>query len=235
MTRRALKIGFGIAFLVVGLFATIGGVALMSLVGPDGRFELPETTARSDGHALVFDAIYVRGNLPTSGSLSTSLDIEVVGHDGDLFVGIASSREVGRYLAGVPYDRVVRIDWPGGADTEPVPGSGEPAGPPGQQTWWEVSDEGASATVSWTVQEGDWTVVVMNADGSADVAVSGAVGVELPVLGPVSVGLLLVGIAILLLGVLVTVSGAKTPKPEPSPLAAPRPSDGGDAPPRPDA
>lgn len=236
MTKRALKIGFGIAFLIVGLFITIGGVALTSLVGPDGRFEMPETRAHSRGHALVFDAIYVRGNLPTSGSLSTSLGIEVRAYDGDgdVFVGVGPSSRVRRYLMQVAYDRVVSIDWPGGAGTEPVFGDEAPVGPPDQQTWWEASDQGEVASVDWTVQDGDWSVVIMNADGSADVDVAGTVQVELPILGPISIALLVIGIVILAIGTLLTVSGAKTPKaPTASAMIAAPPTAG--PPPRPDA
>jgi hypothetical protein len=236
VTKRALKIGFGIAFLIVGLFTTIGGVALISLVGADGRFEMPETRAHTRGHALVFDAIYVRGNLPTSGSLSATLGLEVRPYDGDgeIFVGVGPSDRVRRYLAEVAYDRVVSIDWPGGAGTEPVGGTGEPAGPPGERTWWEASDEGEVASVDWTVQGGDWSVVIMNADGSADVDVAGTVEVELPVLGPISVGLLIAGVVILAIGVLLTVSGAKTPKTGPSLAGAPPPQSA-EPPRRPDA
>lgn len=236
MTKRALKIGLGIAFLVVGLFVTIFGVALTALVGFDGRFELPETAARSRGYALVFDAIYVRGNLATSGALSATLGIEVRGRDGDdIFVGIGPPDRVERYLADVPYDRVVRVDWPGGAGTEPMGGTGEISGPPGDQGWWETSDQGSTATIDWTVRNGDWVVVIMNADGSRDVDVAGSVSVDLPVLGPISIGTLLVGLAILVVGVLLTVSGAKTPRETPSARPTPPPPGTGAAPPRPDA
>jgi hypothetical protein len=198
VTKRALKIGLGIAFLVVGLFVTIFGVALTALVGFDGRFELPETAARSRGYALVFDAIYVRGNLATSGALSATLGIEVRGRDGDdIFVGIGPPDRVERYLADVPYDRVVRVDWPGGAGTEPMGGTGEISGPPGDQGWWETSDQGSTATIS--------------------------------------IGTLLVGLAILVVGVLLTVSGAKTPRETPSARPTPPPPGTGAAPPRPDA
>lgn len=240
MAKRGLKIGFGIAFLVVGLFTGIFGVALVSLVGPDGRFEMPEADARSRGHALVFDAIYVRGNLPSSGSLSTTLSIEAraVG-DADVFLGVGPSNRVRRYLTGVAYDRVVRVDWPGGVGTEPVTGGGEPRGAPGTQSWWEASDEGKNATLEWVVRDGDWSVVIMNADGSSDVEVAGTVGVSLPVLGPVSIGMLVAAVVILVIGILLAVSGAKTPRaPARGTASATRPvaavSPGG-APPRPDA
>jgi hypothetical protein len=215
VSRRALKLGFGIALLIVGLFTTIAGVALTALVGADGRFELPETTARSRGYALVFDAIYIRGNLATSGSLSATLGIEVRGREGqEIFVGIGPPAEVRDYLGEAAYDRVVRIDWPGGAGTQAIDGAGEPGGPPGDQDWWEASDRGETASLDWTVRDGDWVVVVMNADASRDVDIAGSVAVDLPILGPISIGALLTGLAILIAGVLLTISGAKTAPPE---------------------
>jgi hypothetical protein len=239
MNARALKIGFGVGFLVVGLFVTIAGVALTALVGPDGRFEMPETTARTRGRALVFDAIYVRGNLPTSGSLSATLGIDVEAReDGDVFVGVGPTPRVHRYLADVAYGRVVRIDWPGGAGTEPVRGGRAPDGAPGDQGWWEASDEGPTASVGWTVRDGDWSVVIMNADASAGVDVAGSVEVALPILGPLAIGTLLFGLALIAIGVILTVRSARSPKDRPkqhgaaapaSPFAAASP------PPRPDA
>jgi hypothetical protein len=126
---------------------------------------------------------------------------------------------------------VVRIDWPGGAGTEAVLGDASVPEPPGGQTWWESSDEGDPASVSWTVRDGDWAVVVMNADGSRDVDVAGTVEVELPILGPIAIGMLITGLVILLIGVLMTISGAKAPRAERGtvPIAGPGP------PPRPDA
>ena len=38
-------------------------------------------------------------------------------------------------------------------------------------------------SLTWDPDEGDWTIVVMNADGSAPVRTRAAVGAELPVLG----------------------------------------------------
>lgn len=238
MNARALKIGFGVGFLVVGLFVTIAGVALTALVGPDGRFEMPETTARTRGHALVFDAIYIRGNLATSGSLAATLGIDVrPREDGDVFVGVGPSARVRRYLAGVPYDRVVRVDWPGGAGTEPVRGTGVLDEPPGDQLWWETSDAGPTASVDWTARSGDWSVVIMNADGSAGVDVAGNVDVALPILGPLSIGTLLFGIALLAIGVILTVRGARSPARSAgatAPPTAPVPVAASPPPPRPD-
>ncbi len=227
MTRK-IRIGLGVALVVVGVFATIGGVALLAFVGPDGRFEVPSTRARSAGYALMFDAIYLRDELPADGSLSATLRMSVTGEgDPDVFVGVGPSPLVADYLRGVAVDRVVQVDWPGGVRTEPIGGQREP-GPPGRQTFWVASSEGPSAAVDWTLAAGDWTVVVMNADASRTVDVTGSVTFAVPILGPISIGVFVTGLVMLGGGVLLTVKGARTPRSS-SPLAAAGP------PPRPDA
>lgn len=209
--RRGLKLGLGIPLVVLGFFMTIGGIALVVLVGPDGRFSLPETRASGDGHALVFDAIAIRGDLPQTGSLSTTLDLDVHA-DREVFVGIGPTADVQTYLSGVTVDKVVQVNWPGGVRTEAVNGTRTPA-PPDTRSFWSASDQGNDAKIEWTVSGGDWTIVVMNADASANVDVTGSLSVSLPFLGPTSIVVLVLGLAMLAGGIVLTISGARMPKP----------------------
>jgi len=219
--KRGLKLGFGIPLVLLGLFATLGGIALMVLVGPDGTFTLPETHASSSGNALLFDAIYIRGNLPASGNLSTTVTISVHSDEHPIFIGVGPSSRVASYLHGVSFDRVVQVNWPGGVRTENTPGSRTPP-PPGDQPFWQAMDEGTGErTVRWTVSDGDWAIVVMNEDGSRGLDVFGSVDVKLPILGPASVILLIVALLMLVGGIVLTVSGARTPKTRPVPPGPP--------------
>lgn len=52
----------------------------------------------------------------------------------------------------------------------------------------------------WTVHSGDWTVVVMNPDGSPGVAVRADVGVTSPVLPSLAIGLLVADLTAGLIG-----------------------------------
>lgn len=209
--KRGLKLGFGITMVVIGLLATIGGVAVMVLVGPDGTFSMPDRQAQGDGHALVFDALAIRGDLPTSGDLATTLDLTVHGVSQDVFVGIGPTPMVRNYLDDAAIDKVVQVNWPGGVRTETVPGTGTPQ-PPAEQTFWSAHDSGRDAQVRWTVAGGDWTIVVMNADANAGVDVTGSLTISLPILGPAGVLTLVFGIALLIGGIVLTISGAKTPR-----------------------
>ena len=83
---------------------------------------------------------------------------------------------------------------------------GAPASPPGEQTFWERSDAGTGTrTVEWQLATGDWTVVVMNADGTAGVHADLDLGGTLPVLRGVTIGLFVGGGVLLVGGVLLIV------------------------------
>jgi len=112
----------------------------------------------------------------------------------------------------VPTDRIVQVNWPGEMKTEPDQSGHRTPPPPGGQEFWVAKGQGSTAHLTWTVAPGDWTLVIMNADATADVAVTASGSLGLPALGPIGVIVLVVGLAILIGGVLLTVSGAKTPK-----------------------
>ena len=142
--------------------------------------------------------------------------VEVEPRSGEeLFVGIAPTDEVSRYLRDVAHTSVSDVDsWPFEATYEesPVPGDRKPA-PPGEQPIWTASDQGGGTrALEWDVEHGDWSVVVMNADGSrgvdADVT-AGAKAHFLTEIGWTAIGtgaFLMIGAAALL------VAGIRTPR-----------------------
>jgi hypothetical protein len=69
---------------------------------------------------------------------------------------------------------------------------------PAQQGFWTVQSSGTGTrTLVWPVEEGSWTVVVMNADGSRGVDVRADVGAKAPALEWISLGLLAGGLVLL--------------------------------------
>jgi len=221
---RGWRLGLGIAAVLAGLVLLLAGAALLATIGPDGVFDL-RSRAVTSGHAVVFDAISLR-DLPPSEDLPITVDAWVEDADGGaVFVGVGPTSDVATYLDGVRAARVVRID-PGRAFvTEPTAGSGEPDGPPRDRPFWVASGSGNTARLEWTVTSGDWSIVLMNADGSAGVDTTGTYRVHVPILGPVAVGLTILAIALLVGGAILTVSGARMPA---------RPGTGGRPPVRPD-
>src|SRR6476660_6425659 len=52
--KRGLKLGFGIPLVLLGLFMTIGGMAVVVVVGPEGSFPLPQNQGDSTANGLMF-------------------------------------------------------------------------------------------------------------------------------------------------------------------------------------
>jgi hypothetical protein len=221
--KRGLKLGFGIPLVLLGLFMTIGGIAVVVLVGTDGSFTLPQTQGDSSGHALVFETLDLSEALPSSGSFAATVGVTVMGNgvDDDVFVGIGRAADVARYLDHVQVDRIVQVNWPGGMKTEAEPGTRRPA-PPETRPFWVAKAHGSPATLTWPVDAGDWTLVIMNASGTAPVSVVASGSITLPALGPIGIGLLIAGLVILAAGVILTISGAKMPSARAS-VPPPRP------------
>ena len=114
----------------------------------------------------------------------------------DLFLGIARSEDAAAYLAGVRHDVVTAVEDSGPVYEETT--GGAPGSAPIDESIWVVSDVAAEPEITWAVEDGSWTVVLMNPDGSARVAADLRVGAEVPALQTL-VGVLLAAAALLLL------------------------------------
>lgn len=121
-----------------------------------------------------------------------------------VFVGIAPSADVDRYLAGVKQTRISDF-W---TDRVTTIEGGTPASAPGAQSFWVVSSTGTGTrTVEWIPASGSWTVVVMNADGRSGVDVGTDFGARVPALLWIAVGLLVAG-AVFAVGGALLIAGA---------------------------
>jgi hypothetical protein len=109
-----------------------------------------------------------------------------------VFVGIARETDAAGYLDDVEHVVVTGID-----DDEPRysrrPGDA-PAHPPGEETFWVASTSGSGEqTLDWGPEDGDWTVVAMNADATRGVASELSIGAELDSVIWIGIGLIVVG------------------------------------------
>lgn len=112
---------------------------------------------------------------------------------GALFMGIARTRDVTRYLGGAGYGTIEHLAT---NDVTTHPG-GAVSAPPSQAGVWAASTQGTGRqTLLWKPRAGDWQIVVMNADASAGVAVQGGLSAKFPPAPWVAGGLLIVGAAL---------------------------------------
>ncbi len=130
-----------------------------------------------------------------------------------IFIGIADEDDVQAYLHGVNYDEIRDFEMdPFRMEYTNHPGSYAPAAPT-SQTFWVISEYGPGIqTLEWELETGNWVLVLMNSDGSAGVDVRGSVGIDVPWLFWVGVGLIVGGIVLLILGVGLVLLGTRRKK-----------------------
>jgi hypothetical protein len=198
-----LLVGAVTAIIALGL--TAGGAALTYAYTAerkdDGYFVTRHEELATPLFALVSEDLDIEAGTP-DWLLDQVGEVRISARPGSkpAFVGIGPSADVDRYLASVPHTRVVDLDFdPFRWETEQVPGaagpSATPSGPPGDQDFWVASSSGSDqVTVDWDVESGDWVAVVMNADASRSVNVSVAGGAKAPILLPLGIGLLVLGL-----------------------------------------
>jgi len=135
-----------------------------------------------------------------------------------VFVGIARTPEVDGYLRGVGHDEITDFELdPFSVDSTRHPGAAVPAAPSAQSLWAASATGAGEQAVEWPVEKGDWSVVVMNADGSTGVATDFTVGAKLGLILWLGLGFVAFGLLLLAAGVVAIVAGRRRPPTERSP------------------
>jgi len=221
-----------VTLIVLGSIGVLFGLALLAA----GGFLLwADRTQREDGYLTTPTERFAT---PTYALTRTRLDVGTDGPGwllndswfgkvrirGDssgakmLFIAIGPEAAVAKYLGSVAHASVEDVDFdPFRVKYFPVTG-GAPQGPPTEQRFWAASASGVGTrTVTWKVREGDWSVVVMNADGSRGIAADIDVGAKLSFLLWVAIGSLLGGLLVVGGSTALIVLAARTRQPPPAP------------------
>jgi hypothetical protein len=128
-----------------------------------------------------------------------------------VFVGVARTPDVSRYLAGTTHERVTDLDYaPFHADYRREGGSRKPAAPAAQAFWTASTHGSGRQTLTWDVDEGDWSIVVMNEDASKGVDVGVKAGAELGFLSSAGWGAVISGLVVLSFAALLAFAGIRT-------------------------
>ncbi len=204
---RIVAIILSSVLVLIGLGATVGGSVLAwanASKNADGflttsteRFSTPTAALTSDGFTIDID-----GNGWLADHLGTIRITATSSANRPVFIGIAPESDVQAWLSGKAYDQVRDLAvGPFSVRYDRQPGTFAAVAAPGAQSFWEArSRGGATQTLTWPVAEGRWTVVVANADGSPGVTVDARLGAKLPWLGPLSVGLIVGGVVLMVGG-----------------------------------
>lgn len=227
-----LVVGSLLALVGMGMVVGAGvlGFAHTFLRDDDGFFEVTLDRVETDSVAVTAPDIDLGAEPGSPAWILDALDIDVrlqvTGADAtrDVFVGIAPRSDVDAYLDDVAHTEIVDVDG-----REPVYRDrvgGDRIDAPVTVGFWEAQAVGpGTQELVWEAEEGRWSVVVMNADGSPEVAADVEVGVRsgflLPLVGILAgVGLVLTGGGV----ALVVVGASETEGEEPPVRERPTPS-----------
>jgi hypothetical protein len=212
---RVLLIVFGSLALVVAVGSlAVGAAALWAVSERDDSGYLTTEAHRlgSGGYAIASENLDVADVPRWVGDHFATVRIEA-SSDKPVFVGIGRTREVERYLAGVPHSQIADLEAdPFSVDYRQIAGTREPA-EPGKVGFWRAQAPGAGTqTITWPLADGDWSVVAMNADGSRGVTLDAAFGAKVSALGWVVFGFLAGGGLVLVLGATLVYLGVRKPR-----------------------
>jgi len=212
--------------LIIGVLLLLPGLALLGAGGAllwadwtnrsDGIVVSPEETFSTQGYALVSERIDLRTDadwVPVSAALGTArVDVTGPGSD-EVFVGIAPVADATAYLGDVQRTVIDDLGFDGSPTAADERSGGAPSGPPAEQDFWTASVSGSGTQqLTWDPAEGDWMLVVMNADGSAGLQVEARVGAEFPALAGIGWGLLIGGAILTAIAIALLVVAARTPR-----------------------
>ncbi len=223
---KVVALVVGILVVLLALALLVPGGVLLGYYGTqrdsDGFFQTSSRVLSTNGSALVTPDVELNMGplagrwLPTGGRAAIRIAAEATAGE-QLFVGIGPSSDVSRYLDGVDYDEVTDFGWGWSSVKYRHMDGSMPATPPGDQDFWVAEQEGAGTlTLDWDIVDGNWTAVVMNADGSAPVRADVGLGARFDILLPIGIGITVGGVILLGLGILLIVLGARksaTPQP----------------------
>jgi len=214
---------FGIIFLLVAVGLLFAGGTLVwvdqELKDSDGFISTDTIYLERGSHAIITRPADIDLEMTwpfDEGDLAT---IKVKASNDNpskqVFIGIAEKSDVEDYLDGVEYDEITgfRIH-PYDVDYKKHTGSSVPEAPDSpdiRDIWTEWVVGNGTQTLEWEIESGSWVLVLMNADGSAGIDLSGSVGIKAPWIFGLGIGLLAGGAVVLILGVLMIYFAARRP------------------------
>ena len=221
---RSSTRGGGIALLVVGallLFFAVGLLAAGSVLmwadrtqrDQSGYLTSPAATLAAPDYAIATSDVNVALGDPAwhaSSDAFGNVRVTATGVSTPIFVGIAPSSDVARFLQGVAYQEPTRFIGGSGGFAYRTHSGGAPSATPGSQSFWSEQASGAGTqTLLWHVSSGQWAIVLMNADASRGVNAQVAIGATVPFLFGLALGLLIAGAVVLVGGALLIFFGTR--------------------------
>jgi hypothetical protein len=214
-SRSTGQIAAGAVLAILAAIAfTLGGLAMWgdSKTDSAGYLSTKSDPFITSSHAIATDDLEIDGTgWLVDHSVLGDVRLRADSRNGKpVFVGIARTDDVDAYLRQTSYAELTDIDTSPFKATYRDHAGGRVSGAPADQGIWAASTHGAGTqTLNWKVQDGKWSVVVMNADGSRGVDASVSAAAKIDWLDTVGWALIGGGVLLAAGGAALIVSGSR--------------------------
>jgi hypothetical protein len=223
-SRHPAEAVTGAVLVVLGLLAAAAAIGLLAVFGTSGRLDTGPQGIATTGSAVVSDVARLQdtGRVgQVTGPPTLRLSAVPGPASAAVFIGIGPAADVDRYLAGVAVDEVTDLTLePFRFSVQRHAGSAA-AAPPGSQSFWVASaGSPTTARLTWPVADGDYRLVVMNADGTTGVDTRTQLRLTLRHAFPIAVSVLAGSALVILAGAALLahgLSGQRRPTPRSTP------------------
>ena len=191
--RRFTRVAAIEALVTAVVLALAGTVSLAANAFRDGSgyFNWPTNTFTSGGYAIAMKTVDV-SKAPQWALNAGADDVRVQAQsDRPIFIGIARTADLDRYLRGTDHDDVSGLSYhPFQVEYDHTSGHA-PNRLPANETFWVKSASGTgNVSLDWKPRPGSWRAVVMNADDSRGISADLKFGVRTSLLWWLGAGLL---------------------------------------------
>lgn len=209
-----IAIIFGALALLPGLGLLAGGtaIAIAQAAADDGYFTFTPDRVTSEGVAVITDDAWLDDGGPWVLDwldLDVRLRVEGAATTDDVFVGIARTPDVETYLADAPHSVIVEFDHRSPRTREESGRLAAVAAPADVDIWVASAGGTGERELTWEARGGRWSIVVMNADGTAGVDADVEFAVRSDAVTPIAVMMIVVGGVIVLGSVALLVFGIR--------------------------
>lgn len=223
---RIVSLFFGGLLLAIGIALVLGGGTLVGIdltyTDETGYLALPPTHLERDTYAVVAP-LKIEGEWMWWYRNPSTVRVTVTptGAERPVFIGIASRQSIDAYLSDVSYAEIKEFRFQRADErkqsylkyTDHIASS--PPEAPSEQTFWQATATGPDTEVlSWTLEPGDWSLVLMNVDGARGINVMGSLAVRAPWLLGAGIGILAAGFVIGAAGLLIVLLVARRTRAE---------------------
>ena len=208
-----------VLLLITSFGLIMGGTGMRSfkdvMTDEDGYLKSKTQTIQVPSYGIVADEIDIELDQDAmrffqrqGGFVSFKVTTESLDPTKEVFIGVARYADAYSYIDPMEYHEIADINmgWERGDEQETVyilhPGDA-PATPPTEQDFWVVqASSAAEQTISWDPEEGNYYVVLMNADGSEGITANIRLGVQVPFFGGLGDILIGAGVVVGAIGLL---------------------------------